>query len=68
MKYEKIDSLRIKEFGFKYSNQSRVYKHQISGTLLFNNETTDREVLSKRGSPCPQEFITYSETIGRYKF
>lgn len=39
-RYEKIDSLGVKEFSFEYSNQSRVYKHQMSGTLLFNNGTT----------------------------
>lgn len=67
MRYEKTHSLGMKEFSSEYSNQSGVYKHQMPGTLLFNNETIDQEVLFKKGSPCPQEFIICSDTRGRYK-
>lgn len=62
MRDEKIYFLGMKEFSFEYSNQSGVYKHQMSGTLLFNNGITDHEALSKRGTPCPQEFIICSDT------
>lgn len=39
----------------------------MSGTLLFNNWTTDHGALSKRGNNCCQEFIVCSDTRGSYK-
>lgn len=46
---EEPDSIRGKEFSFEKFNQSGIYKHQMSGTLLFNNGTAGMEPPPKEG-------------------